>query len=85
MTIAHALSVDVEDWFQVLNMAHVVDRSTWQQHELRCGDATRRLLELRIRLTTQNHVSDRLRDARIPILRRASSRACEREKGQQEK
>jgi len=46
VTIAHALSVDVEDWFQVLNMAHVVDRASWQQHELRCGDATRRLLDL---------------------------------------
>ncbi len=46
MTIAHALSVDVEDWFQVLNMAHVIDRAEWDRFELRCGDATRRLLEL---------------------------------------
>ncbi|MBX3465251.1 MAG: DUF3473 domain-containing protein [Planctomycetes bacterium] len=46
MTALHALSVDVEDWFQVLNMASVVDRSTWERIELRCGDATRRLLDL---------------------------------------
>lgn len=46
MSGAHALSVDVEDWFQVLNMAHVVDRDSWQRRELRCGDATRRLLDL---------------------------------------
>lgn len=46
MTPVHALSVDVEDWFQVLNMAHVIDRADWQRFELRCGDATRRLLEL---------------------------------------
>jgi polysaccharide deacetylase family protein (PEP-CTERM system associated) len=46
MTAVHALSVDVEDWFQVLNMAHVIDRADWDQYELRCGDATRRLLEL---------------------------------------
>lgn len=46
MTIAHALSVDVEDWFQVLNMAHVIDRSQWDAFPLRCGDATRRLLDL---------------------------------------
>ena len=46
MTFAHALSVDVEDWFQVLNMAHVIDRSTWDRIELRCGDATKRLLDL---------------------------------------
>lgn len=42
----HALSVDVEDWFQVLNMAHVIDRAQWDGFALRCGDATRRLLDL---------------------------------------
>ena len=31
----HALSVDVEDWFQVLNMADTVDRSDWDGLELR--------------------------------------------------
>lgn len=46
MTIQHALSVDVEDWFQVLNMAHVIDRARWDEFELRCGDSTKRLLEL---------------------------------------
>jgi polysaccharide deacetylase family protein (PEP-CTERM system associated) len=46
MTHVHALSVDVEDWFQVLNMAHVVDRADWDRFELRCGDSTRRLLDL---------------------------------------
>ena len=46
MTVVHAMSVDVEDWFQVLNMAHLIDRSRWDEFELRCGDATRRLLEL---------------------------------------
>jgi polysaccharide deacetylase family protein (PEP-CTERM system associated) len=44
--VNHALSVDVEDWFQVLNMAHVVDRAAWDDFELRCGDSTRRLLAL---------------------------------------
>jgi len=46
MTVVHALSVDVEDWFQVLNMAHLIDRSQWGSFELRCGDSTKRLLEL---------------------------------------
>ncbi|MGB3966394.1 MAG: polysaccharide deacetylase family protein, partial [Planctomycetota bacterium] len=46
MTAAHALSVDVEDWFQVLNMAHVIDRAQWDALPLRCGDSTRRLLDL---------------------------------------
>ncbi|MEQ1631556.1 MAG: polysaccharide deacetylase family protein, partial [Planctomycetota bacterium] len=44
--MAHALSVDVEDWFQVLNMAGRIDRADWDKLELRCVDATRRLLEL---------------------------------------
>jgi len=43
---AHALSVDVEDWFQVLNMQHVVSRASWEGLPLRCGDSTRRLLDL---------------------------------------
>ncbi|MFO1052091.1 MAG: XrtA system polysaccharide deacetylase [Planctomycetota bacterium] len=42
----HALSVDVEDWFQVLNLARHVDRSEWDRIGLRCGDSTRRLLDL---------------------------------------
>ena len=44
--VRHALTIDVEDWFQVLNMAHVIDRKDWDAHELRCADATRSLLEL---------------------------------------
>ena len=43
---AHALSVDVEDWFQVLNMAQVIDRGEWDGFELRCEASTRRLLDL---------------------------------------
>jgi polysaccharide deacetylase family protein (PEP-CTERM system associated) len=46
MTTVHALSVDVEDWFQVLNMAGHIDRARWDEFPLRCGDSTRRLLEL---------------------------------------
>jgi len=46
MTPVHALSVDVEDWFQVLNMADQIDRADWDRMELRCAVSTRRLLEL---------------------------------------
>ncbi|MEC8252148.1 MAG: XrtA system polysaccharide deacetylase [Planctomycetota bacterium] len=46
MTAMHALSVDVEDWFQVLNMTGQIDRSRWDEMELRCVDSTRRLLDL---------------------------------------
>ena len=42
----HALSVDVEDWFQVLNMATTIDRAQWNTLALRCGDSTKRLLDL---------------------------------------
>ncbi len=44
--LAHAISVDVEDYFQVLNLAGVVDRAEWETRTLRCGDSTRRLLDL---------------------------------------
>jgi polysaccharide deacetylase family protein (PEP-CTERM system associated) len=46
MTAVHAMSVDVEDWFQVLNMAHLIDRADWDGFELRCGESTKRLLDL---------------------------------------
>lgn len=46
MTLAHALSIDVEDWFQVLNMAHRIDRADWDRLELRCIASTRELLAL---------------------------------------
>lgn len=45
MSVVHALSVDVEDWFQVLNMAHVIDRADWDRLQLRCLDSTRLLLD----------------------------------------
>jgi polysaccharide deacetylase family protein (PEP-CTERM system associated) len=46
VSTAHALSVDVEDWFQVLNMANTIRRSDWDSFELRCVDASKRLLDL---------------------------------------
>jgi polysaccharide deacetylase family protein (PEP-CTERM system associated) len=42
----HALSIDVEDWFQVLNMAGTIDRTAWDGLELRCASGTRRILDL---------------------------------------
>ncbi len=42
----HALSVDVEDWFMVLNFQDRIDRSEWEKIELRCGDSARRLLDV---------------------------------------
>ena len=45
-SVLHAMSVDVEDWFQVLNMANVIDRADWDKLALRCDASTRRLLDL---------------------------------------
>lgn len=46
MNFVHALSVDVEDWFQVLNMAGHIDRGRWGEFELRCVESSKRLLDL---------------------------------------
>lgn len=46
MTTVHALSVDVEDWFQVLNMQGLIDRADWDRHALRCEESTGRILDL---------------------------------------
>lgn len=44
--MVHALSVDVEDWFQVLNMQGLIDRADWEKHALRCDESTARILDL---------------------------------------
>ncbi|MHC5064191.1 MAG: XrtA system polysaccharide deacetylase [Planctomycetota bacterium] len=44
--LSHALSIDVEDYFQVLNLRASVQREDWEKMELRCGDSTRRILDL---------------------------------------
>jgi polysaccharide deacetylase family protein (PEP-CTERM system associated) len=46
LRLVHALSVDVEDWFQVLNMQHLIQRGAWDGFALRCGDATKRILDV---------------------------------------
>ena len=42
----NGMSIDLEDWFCVHNLSHVIDRSQWDQCELRVVDSTRRLLEI---------------------------------------
>ena len=42
----HALSVDVEDWFQVWALSRVIHRQDWDQYTLRVEETTRRLLDL---------------------------------------
>ena len=41
----HAMSVDVEDWFQVWALSGVIARDDWDRHALRVEAATDRLLE----------------------------------------
>lgn len=43
---AHALTLDVEDYFQVLNLAEFCPREKWDDYELRCPDSTRRFLDV---------------------------------------
>ena len=42
----NALTVDVEDWFQVSNFDAIVDRSRWDEYPSRVEANTRRLLDL---------------------------------------
>jgi polysaccharide deacetylase family protein (PEP-CTERM system associated) len=41
----NAMTIDLEDWFCVANLRHVISRSEWHQCELRVVDNTRRLLD----------------------------------------
>ena len=42
----HALTIDVEDYFQVLALAAAAPRASWDQHEQRVAANTNRLLDL---------------------------------------
>ena len=45
-TIRHALSVDLEEWFQVRNLQGVISRDSWPLREPRAEQSTLRLLDL---------------------------------------
>ena len=42
----HAMSVDVEDWFQVWALSGAIARDAWDGLELRVADSTNRLMDL---------------------------------------
>ena len=44
--ILNAMTVDVEDYYQVSNLEQVVDRRQWDDHESRVVANTRRILRL---------------------------------------
>jgi len=46
MTVRHALTIDVEDYFQVLNLAAQCPRERWDEFPLRCEASTHTLLDV---------------------------------------
>jgi polysaccharide deacetylase family protein (PEP-CTERM system associated) len=46
MTVRHVLSLDVEDYFQVLNLREQCPKERWDEIELRCDAPTRLFLDL---------------------------------------
>ena len=42
----NALSIDVEDWFQVENLKSAIPRESWDAMELRVDNNVRRILDL---------------------------------------
>jgi polysaccharide deacetylase family protein (PEP-CTERM system associated) len=45
-TIRNAMSIDLEDWFCVNNLSHVIKREDWDSCELRVYSSTQRVLNL---------------------------------------
>jgi polysaccharide deacetylase family protein (PEP-CTERM system associated) len=46
MKIVNALTIDVEDYFQVTNLESVVDRDSWKTYPLRVVQSTRKILSI---------------------------------------
>lgn len=78
----NALTVDVEDYFQVNAFAKVVDRRDWDAYPLRAGDNTRRVLDLfdefsvRATFFVLGWVAEQLPDLVREIHRRGHEIAC---------
>jgi polysaccharide deacetylase family protein (PEP-CTERM system associated) len=49
-----AMSVDVEDWFQVQNLAGAIPRSSWDSQECRVVENTRRMLDMMAKSQTRS-------------------------------
>lgn len=78
----NALTVDVEDYFQVNAFAKVIRRDTWDSYPLRVGDNTKRVLDLfdeyQVKATffVLGWVAERLPDLAKEIHRRGHEIAC---------
>ncbi len=78
----NALTVDVEDYFQVSAFADTINPEDWDSHPLRVADNTRRLLDLfdeyQIKITffVLGWVAERERDLILEIMNRGHEVAC---------
>lgn len=82
MQIKNALTVDVEDYFQVSAFANSIDRKEWDNHPLRVVNNTNKLLDLfdeyQIKATffILGWVAERKKDLVLEIARRGHEVAC---------
>ena len=82
MPVLNALTVDVEDYFQVSAFAESIDRRDWDKHPLRVENNTRRLLDLfdgqQVKATffVLGWVADRSKDLVKEIAARGHEVAC---------
>ncbi len=82
MFIKNALTVDVEDYFQVSAFADAINQKDWDNHPLRVVDNTRRLLDLfdehniKITFFVLGWVADRERELVLEIANRGHEVAC---------
>ena len=82
MLIKNALTVDVEDYFQVSAFADAIKQKDWDNHPLRVVDNTRRLLdlfdeyEIKITFFILGWVADRERELVMEIANRGHEVAC---------
>ena len=82
MFIRNALTVDVEDYFQVSAFADNIEQHEWDEHPLRVEDNTYKLLDLfeeyQVKATffTLGWVAERKRELVLEIARRGHEVAC---------
>ena len=82
MPIQNALTVDVEDYFQVSAFAENIDQKDWDSHPLRVENNTRKLLDmfdayqLKATFFVLGWVAERQRDLVLEIAKRGHEVAC---------
>ena len=82
MLIKNALTVDVEDYFQVSAFANSIDQKEWDNHPLRVEDNTHRLLDLfdecqfKATFFILGWVAERKKELVLEIARRGHEVAC---------